>query len=72
MTAHILKLLTPGIFLLALTGCDNGTSAESQQLTQALVKRSLDNTVPVTGGEFLMGDFGPLIWEKTALQHEPG
>ena len=64
MTAHILKFLTPGIFLLALTGCDNSTSAESQQLTQALVKRSLDNMVPVAGGEFLMGDFGPLIWEK--------
>ena len=64
MTAHILKLLTPGIFLLALTGCDNSTSTESQQLTQALVKRSLDNMVPVTGGEFLMGDFGLLIWEK--------
>ena len=45
-------------------GWDNGTSAESQQLTQALVKRSLDNMVPVAGGEFLMGDFGPLIWEK--------
>ncbi|MDG5478722.1 SUMF1/EgtB/PvdO family nonheme iron enzyme, partial [Citrobacter freundii] len=64
MTAHILKLLTPGIFLLALTGCDNSTSAENQQLTQALVKRSLDNMVPVAGGEFLMGDFGPLIGEK--------
>ncbi|MEB1079534.1 SUMF1/EgtB/PvdO family nonheme iron enzyme [Citrobacter portucalensis] len=64
MTAHILKFLTPGIFFLALTGCDNGTSAENQQLTQALVKRSLDNMVPVAGGEFLMGDFGPLIWEK--------
>ena len=64
MTAHILKFLTPGIFFLALTGCDNSTSAESQQLTQALVKRSLDNMVPVAGGEFLMGDFGPLIWEK--------
>ncbi|BBV29266.1 Serine/threonine-protein kinase pkn1 [Citrobacter werkmanii] len=64
MTAHILKLLTPGIFLLALTSCDNSTSAESQQLTQTLVKRSLDNMVPVAGGEFLMGDFGPLIWEK--------
>ncbi|WP_270562037.1 hypothetical protein [Citrobacter portucalensis] len=38
MTAHILKFLTPGIFLLALTGCDNSTSAESQQLTQALVR----------------------------------
>ncbi|MBJ8710582.1 hypothetical protein I5369_22715, partial [Citrobacter freundii] len=47
MTAHILKFLTPGIFFLALTGCDNSTSAESQQLTQALVKRSLDNMVPV-------------------------
>ncbi|MCX9049590.1 sulfatase modifying factor 1, partial [Citrobacter portucalensis] len=45
-------------------GCDNSTSTESQQLTQALVKRSLDNMVPVAGGEFLMGDFGPLIWEK--------
>ncbi len=64
MTAYILKFLTPGIFLLALTGCDNSTSAENQQLTQVLVKRSLDNMVPVTGGEFLMGDFGPLIWEK--------
>ncbi|MCX9063965.1 hypothetical protein NLN94_24145, partial [Citrobacter portucalensis] len=61
MTAHILKLLTPGIFLLALTSCDSSTSTEHQQLTQALVKRSLDNMVPVAGGEFLMGDFGPLI-----------
>lgn len=55
LAAHILKFLTPGIFFLALIGCDNSTSAESQQLTQALVKRSLDNMVPVTGGEFLMG-----------------
>jgi formylglycine-generating enzyme required for sulfatase activity len=45
-------------------GCDNSTNAENQQLTQALVKRSLDNMVPVAGGEFLMVDFGPLIWEK--------
>ncbi|MCO5784711.1 formylglycine-generating enzyme family protein, partial [Citrobacter meridianamericanus] len=64
MMTHILKLLTPGIFLLALTGCDNSSSAENQLLTQALVKRSLDNMVPVAGGEFLMGDFGPLIGEK--------
>ncbi|MBF7978981.1 MULTISPECIES: SUMF1/EgtB/PvdO family nonheme iron enzyme [Rahnella] len=47
-----------------LVGCDNNQSAENKQQSQKVVKRSLDNMVLVKGGEFLMGDFGPLVGEK--------
>lgn len=48
----------------ALLGCDNKHDTENEQQAQALVKKSLDNMIPVKGGEFLMGDFGPLVGEK--------
>ncbi|EGT0621400.1 SUMF1/EgtB/PvdO family nonheme iron enzyme [Citrobacter braakii] len=47
------------VTIIFCNGCDNSNSAESQQHTHAL-----DNMVPIAGGEFLMGDFGPLIGEK--------
>ncbi|MFB0713853.1 formylglycine-generating enzyme family protein [Buttiauxella noackiae] len=48
----------------ALLGCDNKHDAENEQQAQVLVKKSLDNMISVKGGEFLMGDFGPLVGEK--------
>ncbi|GDX04431.1 hypothetical protein BSPA111_05970 [Buttiauxella sp. A111] len=47
-----------------LQGCDNSQSTENKKQAQELVKRSLDNMIQVSGGEFLMGDFGPLVGEK--------
>ncbi|MBF7978982.1 MULTISPECIES: SUMF1/EgtB/PvdO family nonheme iron enzyme [Rahnella] len=47
-----------------LPGCDNSQSTENKQQAQELVKHSLNNMVLVKGGEFLMGDFGPLVGEK--------
>ncbi|WP_183269703.1 SUMF1/EgtB/PvdO family nonheme iron enzyme [Buttiauxella sp. A111] len=57
------------IFLLSITsialvGCDNDQSTENKKQAQELVKHSLDNMVLVKGGEFLMGDFGPLVGDK--------
>lgn len=49
---------------IVLVGCDNNQSTENKQQSQKVVKRSLDNMVLVKGGEFLMGDFGPLVGEK--------
>jgi hypothetical protein len=36
----------------------------SEKAAKALVDKSVSNMVPVQGGEFLMGDFGPLVGEK--------
>ncbi|WP_061709399.1 formylglycine-generating enzyme family protein [Pseudenterobacter timonensis] len=47
-----------------LTGCDQGNTAGSEKAAKALVDKSVSNMVPVQGGEFLMGDFGPLVGEK--------
>ena len=47
-----------------LTGCDQKSTGKRETLSEALVAKSLSNMVPVKGGEFLMGDFGPLVGEK--------
>ncbi|MCE4110707.1 formylglycine-generating enzyme family protein [Klebsiella pneumoniae] len=47
-----------------LPGCDQKSTGKRETLSEALVAKSLSNMVPVQGGEFLMGDFGPLVGEK--------
>ncbi|MHB6561857.1 formylglycine-generating enzyme family protein [Klebsiella pneumoniae] len=47
-----------------LLGCDQNSTGKRETLSEALVAKSLSNMVPVKGGEFLMGDFGPLVGEK--------
>ncbi len=47
-----------------LTGCDQGNTTGSEKAAKALVDKSVSNMVPVQGGEFLMGDFGPLVGQK--------
>ena len=47
-----------------LLGCDQKSTEKRKTLSEALVAKSLSNMVPVKGGEFLMGDFGPLVGEK--------
>ena len=47
-----------------LTGCDQKSTDKRETLSEALVAKSLSNMVPVQGGEFLMGDFGPLVGQK--------
>ncbi|EIX9768631.1 MULTISPECIES: formylglycine-generating enzyme family protein [Klebsiella] len=47
-----------------LTGCDQKSTGKRETLSEALVAKSLSNMVPVKGGEFLMGDFGPLVGQK--------
>ncbi|GAL58208.1 putative sulfatase-modifying factor [Pseudescherichia vulneris NBRC 102420] len=52
------------IILLAFTlvACDN--PSEKSELASKLVDKSLSNMIAVKGGEFMMGDFGPLVGEK--------
>ncbi|EKT56154.1 formylglycine-generating enzyme family protein [Providencia burhodogranariea] len=52
-----------------VSGCDNSQKeAEAAQLRQT----SFDNMVPIKGGRFQMGDFGPLIDEdKLPLSTDP-
>ncbi|WP_436883437.1 formylglycine-generating enzyme family protein [Enterobacter asburiae] len=47
-----------------LTGCDRGNSDANKKITKALVDKSIANMIPVQGGEFLMGDFAPLVKEN--------
>ncbi|WP_417653145.1 SUMF1/EgtB/PvdO family nonheme iron enzyme, partial [Klebsiella pneumoniae] len=47
-----------------LLGCDQKSTDKRETLSEALVAKSLSNMVPVQGGEFLMGDFGPLVGQK--------
>ena len=47
-----------------LPGCDQKSTGKRETLSEALVAKSLSNMVPVKGGEFLMGDFGPLVGQK--------
>lgn len=51
------------VILLAfsLVACDN--SSEKSELASKLVDKSLSNMIAVKGGEFLMGDFGPMVGE---------
>ncbi len=47
-----------------LLGCDQKSTEKRKTLSEALVAKSLSDMVAVQGGEFLMGDFGPLVGEK--------
>ncbi len=47
-----------------LMGCDAGNSTESEKSAKELVNKSIANMIAVKGGEFLMGDFGPLVGEN--------
>lgn len=61
MKNNIIAIL---VTLCLLVGCDQGNAASSEKAAKELVGKSLSNMVPVQGGEFLMGDFGPLVGEK--------
>lgn len=58
------KIIICAAGLLLLTGCDQANNPSDDKTTEMLVKKSIDNMVAVRGGEFLMGDFGPLVGEN--------
>jgi sulfatase modifying factor 1 len=58
------KLITIAVGVCFLTGCDQGSTAADTLAAKSLADKSVANMVPVQGGEFLMGDFGPLVEEK--------
>lgn len=60
------KLIVIATGVCFLTGCDQGAAADTQA-AKSLVDKSVANMIPVQGGEFLMGDFGPLLKEKVPL-----
>ncbi|MBL4454638.1 sulfatase modifying factor 1 [Klebsiella pneumoniae] len=60
----ILQLSKSSIYSTKPLGCDQKSTGKRETLSEALVAKSLSNMVPVKGGEFLMGDFGPLVGEK--------
>lgn len=51
------------IFILTITGCEDA-SLKKADTANKFVEKSVSNMIPVKGGEFLMGDFGPLVGEK--------
>lgn len=55
------------IVVLVLTGCDGASKNQNSDSADVLVEKSLTNMVAVKGGDFLMGDFGPLTGEKLPL-----
>jgi formylglycine-generating enzyme required for sulfatase activity len=61
------KLITIAMGVCFLTGCDQGSALADTQAVKSLADKSVANMVPVQGGEFLMGDFGPLMKEKLPL-----
>ena len=61
------KKIIATVITFLLAGCDQQNTAEQQQLSKELVNKSLENMVSVQGGEFLMGDFGPLVGDKLPL-----
>lgn len=56
-------------FLLLISGCDQKHEEKTSryQAEDSLVQQSLNNMVDIKGGSFMMGDFGPLIGEKSPL-----
>lgn len=52
------------IFVLTMTGCDDASLKQSSDTANKFVEKSVSNMIPVKGGDFLMGDFGPLVGEK--------
>nr|WP_040691750.1 SUMF1/EgtB/PvdO family nonheme iron enzyme [Providencia burhodogranariea] len=65
----ITAIMPLSIIVFMTSGCDNSQKeAEAAQLRQT----SFDNMVPIKGGRFQMGDFGPLIDEdKLPLSTDP-
>ena len=47
-----------------LTGCDQINVTANDKYAKDLVNKAIANMISVEGGEFLMGDFGPLVGEK--------
>ena len=58
----VVQITLMALALAILAGCRDEQEKKADQA--ALVSVSLNNLVMVKGGEFLMGDFGPLIGEK--------
>ncbi|KOC87873.1 formylglycine-generating enzyme family protein [Winslowiella iniecta] len=58
---------------LITSSCDNnsGLDIRKQKSQQELVNRSIENMVSVKGGNFRMGDFGPLVGDELPLTTEP-
>ncbi|ELQ9312222.1 SUMF1/EgtB/PvdO family nonheme iron enzyme [Serratia marcescens] len=61
------KLIAIAAGVCFLTGCDQRDAAADTQAAKILADKSVANMIPVQGGEFLMGDFGPLVKEKLPL-----
>ncbi|GDX04429.1 SUMF1/EgtB/PvdO family nonheme iron enzyme [Buttiauxella sp. A111] len=57
------------ILVSIISGCDQKPSEKSidQKAVDTLVQHSLNNMVDIHGGNFMMGDFGPLVGEKLPL-----
>lgn len=58
------KNIISTVITFLLAGCDQQNTEEQQQLSKELVNKSLGNMISVQGGEFLMGDFGPLVADR--------
>ena len=58
------KLITIAVGVCFLTACDQGSAAVDTQAAKILADKSIANMIPVQGGEFIMGDFGPLVNER--------
>ncbi|MBN6042533.1 SUMF1/EgtB/PvdO family nonheme iron enzyme [Citrobacter sp. ku-bf4] len=58
------RIISTTVLVLLLTGCDSANSSDGIEITKSLVDKSMSNMVPVHGGNFLMGDFGPLVGDK--------
>lgn len=58
------KLIAIATGVCFLTGYNHGSAATDTLAAKSLADKSVANMVPVQGGEFLMGDFGPLVGER--------
>ncbi|MEW6484688.1 MAG: SUMF1/EgtB/PvdO family nonheme iron enzyme, partial [Pseudomonadota bacterium] len=58
----VVQITLMALALAILAGCRDEQEKKADQ--DALISVSLNNLVMVKGGEFLMGDFGPLIGQK--------
>ena len=65
--SHAGKILF--LFVFAVVACDG--SSKNKELASKLVDKSIANMVSVKGGDFLMGDFGPLVGEKLPFSIQP-
>ncbi|AGH73999.1 sulfatase modifying factor 1 precursor-like protein [Edwardsiella piscicida C07-087] len=50
------------LLVFTIVACDG--SSKKSELANKLIDKSIANMVSVNGGDFLMGDFGPLVGEK--------